>query len=133
MGASALDEAVSNVNEKVSQGVAYRYRDGVKRTFPFVSNEEASLALVDDELTDDGTLNLLTNDGTGDSNVIWYAVAAAVVVITACGVIVIGLRRKRKLMEVLQMAHVEDNADAELEVETTQIEEPATILVSEDV
>merc|ERR1712241_1004372 len=126
MGASALDEAVSNVNEKVSQGVAYRYRDGVKRTFPFVSNEEASLALVDDELTDDGTLNLLTNDGTGDSNVIWYAVAA--------GVIVIGLRRReRKLMEELQMAHVEDNADTELEVETTQIEEPATILVSEDV
>jgi len=132
--ASALDEAVANVNEKVSEGAAYRYQDGVRRTFPFVSNEEVSLALVDEEQTDDDTLNLLVSRGASDSNFMWYVVAAAVVFIMACGVMVIALRRKRKLTNELQMAQVEeDNADpVDAEVETT-LEATATSLVAENV
>lgn len=128
-----LDEAVSNVNAKVAEGAEFKARENVKRSWPFLSNDEVSLVLADGERADDDVLNLLEESGADDGNYLWYVVAVTVTLVMLCGGVGFVVHRNRKSanQRLAQVAQVESKAEAEVELE--EVEVAATTLVSENV
>lgn len=132
---AALDEAVANINGKVSNGAVFQYTTGA-REWPFVTNDEASPAQLEEGETDDGELDLLDeteSDEAGMSGRTWIVVAsvitAVLVVSVLCGAALRCLCRKQPTAEV-GFDHVAAEMTA---VPATVPAQGTTELVSEDV
>lgn len=128
---AALDEAVANINDKVSEGAEFKAREGVKRTWPFKSNTEVAFALVDGEQVDEQALDLIAESGEDDASYTWYAVSAAAVVMIACAVAACVVYRKRSAKEAVAQVELSQMDNVEVDVEA--VPEAATTLVAENV
>merc|ERR1711971_219410 len=129
VSSAALAEAVSNIDDKASEGAVFQFYFGGSREWPFLNNQQASLALLNDEATDDGALDLLDEaESDAKGNNVWVIAVAVAVSVIVCGAVFALVHRKRRASKMVAFDHVAAEMTIVSEVAPT---EGTTELVSE--